>query len=201
VDEKGRMLNGDHTLYVLAGDMRERGELKSDSVVATPMSNLGLERALAALELRLHRAKVGDRFVLEDMLRLGANLGGEQSGHTILLDDCPTGDGLLTSIRMCQVMALRGASLSELVADYQEYPQILLNVEVVRKEAFEGIPEITEAVAAVEAELGDAGRVNLRYSGTEPKARVMIEGRDQKGIEQSARRIADAITRHLEPEA
>lgn len=199
VDESGRMLNGDHTLYVLAGRMREAGSLRSDTVVATDMSNLGLEQALAARGLNLHRARVGDKYVLEDMIKLDANLGGEQSGHTILLDDCPTGDGILTSIRMCEVMVESGAALSELVADYREFPQILLNVPVKRKEPFDRFPDIGGAVAEVRKELGDEGRLNLRYSGTESLARVMIEGRDQAGIENHARRIAAAITRFLGP--
>jgi len=197
VDESGRQLNGDHTLYVLAGRMLEDNRLQSSTVVATAMSNMGLEIALSGRGLNLHRARVGDKFVLEDMLRLGSNLGGEQSGHTILLDDCPTGDGILTSIRLSEVMAETGASLSELVADYQEFPQILLNVPVRRKEAFDRFPDIEETVSAVQEELGGEGRINLRYSGTEPLARVMIEGRDPGIIENGALRIAAAVTRHL----
>jgi len=197
VDESGRLLNGDHTLYVLAGHMLEDNRLQSSTVVATAMSNMGLEIALSGRGLNLHRARVGDKFVLEDMLRLGSNLGGEQSGHTILLDDCPTGDGILTSIRMSEVMAETGASLSELVADYREFPQILLNVPVRRKEAFDRFPDIEETVSSVQEELGGEGRINLRYSGTEPLARVMIEGRDPGIIENGARRIAAAVTRHL----
>jgi phosphoglucosamine mutase len=161
------------------------------------MSNLGLEQAFEAMGLTLHRARVGDKYVLEDMLRLGANLGGEQSGHTILLDDCPTGDGLLTSLKMCEVLAATGAPLSELVSGYREYPQILLNVPVTRREPFDNFSDITHALASAQEELGRTGRINLRFSGTEMLARVMAEGRDPDVIQRCANRVADAVTRHL----
>jgi phosphoglucosamine mutase len=197
VDEKGRILHGDHTLYVLARYLQDADKLRSDTVVATIMSNMGLEVALKKRGLRLYRSRVGDKYVLEDMLKLGSNLGGEQSGHTILLDECPTGDGLLTSIKMLEALVASGATLSELVQGFEEYPQILKNVRVREKTEFTKIPDISEAIAAVNQHLGDTGRLNVRYSGTEPVARIMVEGSDSAEIEGYAQKIAEAILTHL----
>ena len=197
VDEGGRILNGDHTLFVLSRFLKERRMLQSDYVVATTMSNMGLEKALESFGLKLFRTQVGDKYVLEQMMKLKANLGGEQSGHTIFLDDCPTGDGILTSIKMLEVMATHNVSLSELVADYEEYPQILLNVRVARKDDFDLYPEITETVEGIKRELGSSGRLNLRYSGTEPVARIMIEGEEKRRVESSAHKLARLIEKHL----
>lgn len=197
VDERGRILNGDHTLYVQCGFMKEKGRLKADTVVATTMSNMALEKALENMNVKLIRARVGDRFVLEEMIKCGANLGGEQSGHTIFLDECPTGDGILTSLKMLEVLDAKRATLSELVADYREYPQVLLNVPVSRKDDFQMFPEIVETAKAIERHLGDAGRFHLRYSGTEPVARIMVEGPEREEIEALARRMADVLSRHL----
>jgi len=197
VDERGRILNGDHTLYVLSEHMQDKGRLSRDTVVATIMSNMGLEVALKARGLNLYRSSVGDKYVLEDMLKLGSNLGGEQSGHTILLDDCPTGDGMLTSIKMLEAMVASGTTLSELVSGYKEFPQVLQNVSVSRKEELSLFPEITSAMDRVLDELGDSGRLNVRYSGTEPVARIMVEGPDQDEIEKHAQSIAAAIAQHL----
>lgn len=197
VDEKGRILNGDHTLFVLAQHMKEKEHLKSDCVVATTMSNIGLEKALEKLGLRLHRTKVGDKYVLEQMLKLNANLGGEQSGHTIFLDDCPTGDGILTSLKMLEVMATRQTSLSELVRDFEEYPQILVNVRVSRKQDFNQFPEISKTIEEIKNDIGNSGRLNLRYSGTEPVARIMIEGEEREKIENHAQKMAHLIEKYL----
>lgn len=197
VDEKGTILNGDHTLYVLSKYMQKKGTLHSDTVVATIMSNMGLEVALGNMGLKLDRAQVGDKYVLERMLKINSNLGGEQSGHTILLDDCPTGDGILTSIRMLEAMVSHDAKLSELVSDYQEFPQVLKNVRVSQKEDFAQYPDIMEIVGTVEEKLGSTGRLNLRYSGTEPVARIMLEGQDQEKIEEYAQHIADIILKNL----
>lgn len=197
VDEGGRVLNGDHTLFVLSRHMKNRGSLNSDCVVATSMSNIGLEKALAAMGIRLYRAAVGDRFVLEQMIEKQTNLGGEQSGHTIFLDDCPTGDGILTSLKILEVIQISGLPLSRLVADFQEYPQILLNVPVSRKEDFALFPEITASVREIKARLGASGRVHLRFSGTESVARIMIEGPNADLIADYAGRIADKIRKHL----
>jgi len=197
VDETGRILNGDHTLFVLARFMVGRGRLKTSSVVATGMSNMGLENTLGEMGLALVRTKVGDKYVLDKMIELGANLGGEQSGHTILLDECPTGDGILTGLRMLEVMAAEGRPLSALVEGLREYPQVLLNVPVARKEDFRRIPEIAAAMDRVLAELAGRGRLDVRYSGTEPVARVMVEGRELDAIQYFAHSIADAINHSL----
>ena len=197
VDETGRVLNGDHTLFVLARFMASRGKLKTSSVVATGMSNMGLENALGEMGLTLVRTKVGDKYVLDKMIELGANLGGEQSGHTILLDECPTGDGILTGLHMLEAMAAEGRPLSRLVEDLREYPQVLLNVPVARKEDFRKVPEVAEAIDRVLGELGGRGRLDVRYSGTEPVARVMVEGEALDAIQYFAHTIADAINRSL----
>ena len=197
VDEKGRILNGDHTLFVLSRFMKEKGRLKSDYVIATTMSNMGLEKALEKLDLKLLRTQVGDKYVLEEMIKLKANLGGEQSGHTIFLDDCPTGDGILTSLKMLEVMAAYNLPLSKLVEDLEEYPQILLNVPVRKKTDFDQFPEIINAKEEIEKRLGDSGRLNVRYSGTEPVARVMIEGQDRGEIEDYASQMASVISKYL----
>jgi phosphoglucosamine mutase len=197
VDEKGRILNGDHTLFVLSRFMKEKGRLKSDYVIATTMSNMGLEKALEKLDLKLLRTQVGDKYVLEEMMKLKANLGGEQSGHTIFLDDCPTGDGILTSLKMLEVMAAYNLPLSKLVEDLEEYPQILLNVPVRKKIDFDQFPEIINAKEEIEKRLGDSGRLNVRYSGTEPVARVMIEGQDRGEIEDYASQMASVISKYL----
>jgi phosphoglucosamine mutase len=197
VDEKGTILNGDHTLYVLANFMKERDLLISDTVVATTMSNMGLEKAFEKLGLKLYRTQVGDKYVLEQMIRLKSNLGGEQSGHTIFLDDCPTGDGILTSIKMVEAMVTQEESLSELIQGFDEFPQILKNVPVSRKDDFGKFPEIMEIIMKTEQRLGESGRLNVRYSGTEPLARIMIEGESQNQIEDYADQIAAILTRHL----
>ncbi len=197
VDEKGRILNGDHTLFVLSRFMKEKGRLKSDYVIATTMSNMGLEKAIEKLDLKLLRTQVGDKYVLEEMMKLKTNLGGEQSGHTIFLDDCPTGDGILTSLKMLEAMTTYNLPLSKLVEDLEEFPQILLNVPVGKKTDFDQFPEIISAKEEIEKRLGDSGRLNVRYSGTEPVARVMIEGQDKGEIEDYARQLADVISKYL----
>ncbi len=197
VDEKGNVLNGDHTLFVQAMHMKETGRLPSLTVVATTMSNLGLEIALRRAGIGLLRTRVGDKYVLEEMLRRGANLGGERSGHTIFLDDINTGDGILTSLKMLEAMNAGSRPLSELVGGMDEFPQVLLSVRVVKKTPFDEFAEITRAVEAVRDRLGDEGRVDLRYSGTEPLARIMVEGRDWDTVSSSAGEIAEAVERHL----
>jgi phosphoglucosamine mutase len=196
-DASGRLLNGDHTLFGLARFMAGRGALRAGAVVATSMSNLGLEKALAKLGLGLVRTRVGDKYVLEKMLELGANLGGERSGHTILLDDCPTGDGILTSLRVLEAMDAAGVGLEGLVEGLVEFPQVLLNVRVSAKPDLAGIPEVAAAVAEVERAVAGRGRLDVRYSGTEPLARVMLEGEEQAEVEALAGRIAEAIRRAI----
>ena len=197
VDEKGRILNGDHTLFVLSRFMKEKGRLKSDSIVGTTMSNMGLEKALEELDLSLIRTQVGDKYVLEQMKKLKTNLGGEQSGHTIFLDECPTGDGILTSLKMLEAIVTHDIPLSRLVEDFEEFPQVLVNVQVQRKENFNQFPEIVDTIEKVQHRLGDSGRMNVRNSGTEPKVRIMIEGQDRKKIEEYAHQIAKVIEKYL----
>ena len=197
VDERGRMLNGDHTLFVLAKHMKRLGRLKSDAVVATSMSNMGLERAMESMGLRLVRTKVGDKYVLEKMREIGANLGGEQSGHTIFLDDCPTGDGILTSLKMLEVLAAQDKPLSGLVKGLRVFPQVLINIPVARKVDFHEIPEVASAIDRVARLLKNRGRLEVRYSGTEPLARVMVEGGDLHRIHEYAHSIGDAIAENL----
>jgi len=165
--------------------------------VATTMSNMGLERAFEERGIGLVRTKVGDKYVHEEMVARGANLGGEQSGHTIFLDDLPTGDGLLTSLRMLEVMVERGATLASLVEGLTEFPQTLVNVRVRRKPDLSEFPEIMAAVEVVRSTVGRDGRIDLRYSGTEPLARVMVEARDRATVDSCATLVADAIRRHL----
>jgi phosphoglucosamine mutase len=197
VDEKGRILNGDHTLYVQAGFMKKRAELKSGAVVATTMSNLGLEKGLRDLGLELVRTRVGDKYVLEKMIEIGANLGGERSGHTIFLDDCPTGDGILTSLKMLQAMLAEGVSFSELAGKLKEFPQVLHNVRVREKRDFHEFPEIVRTMEEIKGKIAGAGRLDVRYSGTEPLARVMIEGEDLGQIEELAGRMTSVIGKYL----
>jgi phosphoglucosamine mutase len=197
VDETGRVLNGDHTLFVQAGFMKERGRLKSSAVVATTMSNMGLEKGLRSMGLELVRTKVGDKYVLEKMQEIGANLGGEKSGHTIFLDDCPTGDGILTSLKMVEAMLSAGLSFSELAGGLKEFPQVLHNVRIREKRDFNDFPEIVRTMEEVRSALRGAGRLDVRYSGTEPLARVMIEGEDLGQIEELAGRLTSVIGKHL----
>ena len=197
VDERGRILNGDHTLFVQSRFMKARGRLSADTVVATTMSNMGLEVALQRERIKLYRTRVGDKYVLEQMIALGANLGGEQSGHTIFLDSCPTGDGILTSLKMIEAIVAADAPLSKLVQGFEEFPQILTNVRVSRKADFAEFPEIIGVMAEIKRQLGGAGRLDVRYSGTEPVARVMVEGRDRAEIEALAQRMSAAIAKYL----
>ena len=196
-DASGRVLNGDHTLFVQALYMSEAGRLRGGRVVGTSMSNMGLEIALRDRGIGLVRTRVGDKFVLEEMIRLGANLGGEQSGHTIFLDDCPTGDGILTSLRMAEAMLSRGTTLAVLVAGLEELPQVLLSIRVARKAPFEDFPEIGRTMAEISGALGGNGRLDLRYSGTEPVARIMVEGKDKDAIERHADRLASVLAKYL----
>jgi phosphoglucosamine mutase len=197
VDGDGRLLSGDHTLFVQALHMKETGRLRTNEVVATTMSNMGLERAFEERGLGLVRTKVGDKYVHEEMVARGANLGGEQSGHTIFLDDLPTGDGLLTSLRMLEVMARHGRPLAELVEGLVEFPQTLVNVRVRRKPDFSEFPDILAAVDVVKRNVGRDGRIDLRYSGTEMLARVMVEARDLATVHSCATLVAEAIRKRI----
>jgi phosphoglucosamine mutase len=197
----GKIVDGDAVLLIaarrLAAEGRLGGPVGNPAVVATVMSNLGLERALKASGIALLRTPVGDKYVLEEMLRTGAMLGGEQSGHVIFLEHATTGDGLLTALRVIEIMLEAGTGLEELTRDLEIYPQILVNVRVARKKPLEELPEVVREIREAELGFGASGRVLVRFSGTEPLARVMVEGPDQARVEAAARRIAAAIEREL----
>ena len=201
IDETGRVVDGDEMLALCARDHAERGTLKGGGVVATVMSNLGLEKVLAASGLTLKRTAVGDRYVVEAMRAGGYNVGGEQSGHVIFSDHGRTGDGLMTALQVLAIMARSGKRLSELTADFIRYPQVLLNVPVARKEPLESLPAVQDAIARVEADLAGQGRVLIRYSGTELKARVMVEGEDERVVRTHAEDLADVLRRALSADA
>jgi phosphoglucosamine mutase len=188
----GKIVNGDGVLLAVARHLKSQNALKQQRVVATPMSNLGLERALAREGISLARAAVGDRYVLEEMLKSDNNLGGEQSGHIIFLDDSPAGDGLLTAVKVASLVSMKG-SLESLVQGLKDYPQVIVNVKVKAKPALNTLPEVVQALAEAESILGDNGRVVLRYSGTEPLARVMVEAERQADVDRFAKSIADAL--------
>ncbi len=192
VSDSGHVVNGDGVLLAVARYLKAHQSLKNQRVVATSMSNLGLERALAHEGISVARAAVGDRYVLEEMLKSGNNLGGEQSGHIIFLDDSPAGDGLLTAVKIACLVALRG-SLGSLVEGLKDYPQKIVNVKVKSKPPLDSLPEVARALAEAEAALGDNGRIVLRYSGTEPLARVMVEAEHDADVQQYSQSIANAL--------
>lgn len=197
VDAKGRLVNGDGTLWVLAKYLRDHHTLTDDTVVATVMSNIGLELALQSEGIRLVRTDVGDKYVLEELLRRGASLGGEQSGHIIFPKLSLAGDGLITTINVLRAMVEQGQTLDELTGDFQVYPQILVNVPVKLKQPFADLPAVQNSAREIENLLGTEGRLLLRYSGTEPLARVMIEGQSQSEIEKYAATLAGVIQQTL----
>jgi phosphoglucosamine mutase len=197
VDSEGRLINGDASLWVLGKYLQAKGQLHSDTVVATVMSNIGLEIAFRSLGIRLVRTDVGDKYVLDELLKLGANLGGEQSGHIIFPQLSLAGDGLITTLCMLRAMTEAGKSLQELAAGFQTFPQILVNVEVRMKKPFAEVESIQDAARKIENELGSRGRLLLRYSGTEPLARVMLEGESQDEIEEYADELAGVIRKSL----
>ena len=197
-DERGNLIDGDATLAILARDRLARRRLPKRTVVATVMSNLGLERSLAEVGCRLVRTDVGDRNVVAEMDAGGAALGGEQSGHVIVRRGARMiGDGLETALHLLRALASSGEPLSALAGCFTRAPQVLLGVRVSRKPPLAELPAVADAVAAVTEELGDAGRVNVRYSGTEPLARVMVEGPDRARTRRSAERIAGAIEKEI----
>jgi phosphoglucosamine mutase len=197
VDARGRLVDGDATLWVLARRMQERGELAGDRVVATVMSNIGLEVALRSHGVELLRTDVGDKYVLEELLRTGSALGGEQSGHIIFPRLSLAGDGMTTTVNLLRAVVEAGRPLDELTEGFRRYPQVLLNVRVREKSPFEEVEEVARASREVRERLGDGGRLLLRYSGTEPLARVMIEGQSQEEIDALAEGLADVIRRRL----
>lgn len=188
----GKMVDGDGVLLAMGRYMKTKGKLKGGTVVGTTMANLGLERALEREGLRLARTAVGDRYVLEEMLHIRANLGGEQSGHILFLDDATTGDGMLTALKIASLVALEGP-LDRLVADLKIFPQKIVNVKVRSKPALETLPEVAQALKEGEKSLGDSGRVVLRYSGTEPLVRVMVEAERGEDVQRWTEAIAAAV--------
>jgi phosphoglucosamine mutase len=197
-DAGGRVINGDGVLLAAARDLRTQGKLKNDTVVSTTMSNMGLEIALNNSGIKMLRANVGDKYVLEEMLNTGATLGGEQSGHIIFRDgDSTTGDGLLTALRLMDIIVRSGKQLGELVADLKVFPQKIQNIRVREKIPFAQIPAVQAAIDAAERELNGNGRVVVRYSGTEALARVMVEAESQEKMQSLTAAIAAEIQKAL----
>jgi phosphoglucosamine mutase len=196
-DETGKVVNGDAVLLLAARDLHSRGELANATVVATTMSNMGLEAALARSGIAMLRAPVGDKYVLEQMLATGASLGGEQSGHIIFSGRSTTGDGLLTALLVLDIIHRSGLSLAELTSDLKTFPQVIVNIKVREKKPLLDIPTVASAIAAAEQALAGAGRVVIRYSGTEALARVMIEAEDHAQMTHHANAIAEAIRTEL----
>ena len=197
VDEKGNEISGDQILLICAQMLKEEGRLRNDLVVSTIMSNLGLRVACKRYGYQYHAAKVGDRYVLEDMLRLGGVIGGEESGHIIFLNHHTTGDGILTAMQLIAAMARTGKPLSELAKIMEIYPQKLINVNVKSKPDIATIPELNQAISQVEKELGDNGRVLVRYSGTQNMCRVMVEGPSSAVTEKYCSRLAGLVEKVL----
>jgi phosphoglucosamine mutase len=193
VDEKGREITGDQILLICARMLQEQGRLKNDLLVSTVMSNMGLRVACKKYGFRHYAAKVGDRYVLEEMLRLGSVLGGEDSGHMIFLDHQTTGDGILTAIQLLSAMIRSGKSLSELAAQMDVFPQKLINVDVKSKPDLATVPRVVDVIKEVESELNDNGRVLVRYSGTQNMCRVMVEGPSVEETNNYCTRIAEVI--------
>ncbi|MBA4122548.1 MAG: phosphoglucosamine mutase [Acidobacteria bacterium] len=197
VDGKGNLVDGDAVLWIMANHLQAHGKLNNQTVVATVMSNVGLEIALNSKNIKLLRTAVGDKYVLQELLKTGLAVGGEQSGHIIFPFHSLVGDGMFTTLFLLEAMRESGKSLLELMRGFVKFPQILVNVKVREKRPFEAVAEIAEAARKVGDELGDKGRLLLRYSGTENLARVMIEGKNQAEIEVQANHLADVIRNSL----
>lgn len=196
-DETGSLLDGDEMLAVIGLDFLRRGKLAEKTLVATVMSNLGLDECFAAAGGKVLRAGVGDRYVLEKMLAQDLNVGGEQSGHVILRDYNTTGDGLVTALELLRIMQSRGEPLSKLRLGMRKYPQLLINVKVRERVPLEQLPEVTQTITEIEKELGANGRILLRYSGTEPKIRLLVETREQALLQPVADRVLAPVRKHL----
>ena len=201
VDEHGEEVDGDHIMAICARHLKDRGRLSGDAVVATVMSNLGLERSLVQSGARLVRTQVGDRYVVEEMRAKGYNFGGEQSGHLIFLDHGTTGDGVMAALQLLAVMVEQERPLSDLATVMTAVPQVLENVRVRERVPMDQLPSVQQVIAGVEGELGGNGRVLVRYSGTEPKLRVMVEGDDSACITEMAGRVCAAVTAAIGVEA
>lgn len=197
VDENGDLVDGDATLWIMAQHLQNENNLNDNAVVATVMSNLGLETALKSKNIKLLRTAVGDKYVLQELLDTDSSIGGEQSGHIIFPKRSLVGDGMQTTLYLLEALQENGKSLSEMKNGFTQFPQILVNVRVSEKKPFEEVPEISDSARVIENELGETGRLLLRYSGTENLARVMIEGKDQTEIENQANRLAEVIKNAL----
>jgi len=197
VDEEGHIRDGDYVLAICGRHLASRAQLKGSTVVTTVMANLALDRVLTQAGIRIAKVQVGDRYVLEEMLRIGANLGGEQSGHLLFLDHTTTGDGIVSALQLIGVMQESKASLGELSRCLVKFPQVLVNVAVKSKPRVETISGLAERVLELEAEMNGAGRILLRYSGTEALLRVMIEGEEQARIEAMAQELAEIVRRAI----
>ena len=196
-DEKGNIISGDKILAICAKNLKKERRLKNDLVVSTVMSNLGLSLALNEMEIKHIKTRVGDRYVLEELLKNGAVLGGEDSGHIIFLEHHTTGDGLITALQLLAVMQKEEKAVSELSKVMKTFPQVLINVDVKSKPDLKGMPEIGNVIGSVEKELGDKGRVLVRYSGTQPMCRVMVEGPTKEQTEKLAKKIAEVVKKKL----
>jgi len=196
-DETGSLLDGDEMLAVIGLDLLMRGKLSKNTLVATVMSNLGLDECFAAAGGKIVRAGVGDRYVLEQMLAHDLNVGGEQSGHVILRDHNTTGDGLVTALELLRIIKTSGQPLSQLRQGMKKYPQLLVNVKVKERIPLDQLPEVTGLIKTIEKELGSNGRVLLRYSGTEPKIRLLVETREETLLQPTTDRILVSIKKHL----
>ena len=197
VSAGGKVVNGDAVLLAAGRALKAAGHLPGDTVVSTVMSNLGLEKAFEEDGIRMVRTPVGDKYVLEEMVRVGAALGGEQSGHVIFREYSTTGDGMLTALRLFEIAHIAGVGLDELTADLKIYPQLLVNIRVREKKGLLELPAVAEEIRRAEEAFAGAGRVLVRFSGTEPLARVMVEGRDMGQVETLSGHIADAIRRAM----
>ena len=197
VDHEGRVVDGDAVMLMCARHMKARGRLHGNALVATVMSNIGLELALRESGIDLIRCPVGDKYVMEEMIKRGISIGGEQSGHVIFSDHLFTGDGIATALNVLRVMAETGRELADLAAELVSYPQVLVNVRVRERTDLKSVPAIAASMARIEEQLAGQGRLLVRYSGTEPLLRVMIEGRNQQEIQGWAREIAESVKQHL----
>jgi phosphoglucosamine mutase len=197
VDHRGHVVDGDAVLLMCGHQLQREGRLRGGAIVATVMSNIGLELALKPLGIELVRTAVGDKHVMEEMLKRGLSLGGEQSGHIIFSEYLFTGDGLCTALNVLRTVALTGRTLADLAADLTAYPQVLLNVRVREKVELDTVPAVADAIARVEARVAGQGRLLIRYSGTEPLLRVMLEGQQQDEIRGWAQEIVDVVKEHL----
>ena len=197
VDASGKVVDGDAVLLMCGRHWKAMGKLQGNAIAATVMSNIGLELALRESDIELVRCAVGDKYVMEEMIKRGLSIGGEQSGHVIFSDHLFTGDGIVTALSVLSVIADTGRELGDLAGELVTYPQVLVNVRVRERKELASVPAIAAEMARVERELEGAGRLLVRYSGTEPLVRVMIEGKDQQEIQAWAAAIAASVKEHL----